>query len=247
MVALFDFKNTLMSTSITGLTSPLVGFSFYRRAKNESVMHHICDLPIQDGKVETLYDYMVANDREYIYTVIPITETELGVSFESAPVRTEWDSWIIISLDENKDGIYIADEIWRLRFDLNINDFVVNTDAVVSEGYSRFPRVSVGEKRYISGGVSAKLSDLNCETMRIEDTIERLEAWKKFISSGKKMLIKDTKGQMFIGMVNASPSYSYDNGTYGLPTTVSFNFVEIESCDEVRVYETAASINHHAL
>lgn len=247
LVALFDFKGTLLSTSISGLTSPLVGFSFYRRAKNESVMHHICDLPIMDGKVETLYDYMVANDHEYIYTVIPITETELGISFEGNPVKTNWDSWTIISLDENADGIYVADEIWRLRFDLNIGDFRMNTDVVVSEGYNKYPRVSVGEKRYITGSLSAKLSEINCVTMQLEDTIERLEAWKKFVSSGKKMLIKDTKGQIIIGMISDSTSYSYDNSLQGLPTTVSFNFVEVENCDDASVYRTVPPFDYQAM
>lgn len=247
LVALFDFRGTLLSTSISGLTSPLVGFSFYRRAKNESVMHHICDLPIMDGKVETLYDYMVANDHEYIYTVIPITETELGISFESNPVKTDWDSWTIISLDENEDGVYVADEIWQMRFDLSIGDFRINTDVTVSEGYNRYPRVSVGEKQYITGSLSAKLSEINCVTMQLEDTIERLEAWEKFVSSGKKMLIKDTKGQILIGMISDSSSYSYDNSLQGLPTTVSFNFIEVENCDDASIYETSFPVDYRTL
>lgn len=238
LAALFDFKDTLLSSSISGLTSTLTGFSFYRRAKGENIMHHICDLSITDGQIDTLYDYMVANDHEYIYTVIPLTENELGISLESSPVKTDWDSWTIISLDRNADGVYIADEIWRLRFDLNIGDFKLNTGVTVSEGYSRYPRINVGEKKYISGSLSAKLSDIDCATLELNDSIERLEAWKAFISSGKKMLIKDTKGQIIIGMISDSTSYNYDNSLQSLPTTVSFTFVEVESCDDASIYRT---------
>lgn len=234
---LFEFNGDFVSSSVVGLTSRLVGFSIYRRSVNDSVLHHVSDLHFDDEKsIDCLYDYTVQNNTEYIYTIIPLTENEAGVALEGSAVTTDFDTWSIIAIKPMSDNTYVSGDIWTLESDVTTNPFTQNTCVTKFDGFSKYPKVSIGERNYVSGSVSAKLGQISCETMQFDDNVQKLEAWRHFITQNSQFLIKDIKGQMFISKILADTTYEYDDSILQMPTTVSFEFVETVDASDKTVY-----------
>ena len=91
----------------------------------------------------------------------------------------------------------------------------------------------MNEVNYISGGFSGLVSEFDCTNKEAEftDTIQKVEAWRKFISGNNPFLIKTPKGDVFIAHISENPTTKYDDITY--LTTVSVKFTQTENIDNV--------------
>lgn len=69
-----------------------------------------------------------------------------------------------------------------------------------------------------------------------EDSIERINAWNKFIALDEPVLIRDMKGNVFIGVIHDS-SESTDIRVDDFLTTISFNMTQIDSVDNYLIFD----------
>ena len=67
--------------------------------------------------------------------------------------------------------------------------------------------------------------------------VEKEKAWKSFITNGKLKLLKDYKGNAWIVMVQANPTYQVDYKSNLMETMVSFEWQEAEDVSKVAIVE----------
>ena len=67
--------------------------------------------------------------------------------------------------------------------------------------------------------------------------VEKEKAWKSFITDGKLKLLKDYKGNAWIVMVQANPTYQVDYKSNLMETMVSFEWQEAEDVSKVAIVE----------
>lgn len=65
-------------------------------------------------------------------------------------------------------------------------------------------------------------------TVRYANEMEKLLAWKEFVNDGNLKLLKDLKGNSWIVMITENPNFKIDNRPFCAPTTVSFQWQEVE-------------------
>lgn len=65
--------------------------------------------------------------------------------------------------------------------------------------------------------------------------VEKEKAWKSFITNGKLKLLKDYKGNSWIVMVQANPTYQVDYKSNLMETMVSFEWQEAEDVSKVAI------------
>lgn len=68
-------------------------------------------------------------------------------------------------------------------------------------------------------------------------SVEKEKAWKEFITNGKLKLLKDYKGNSWIVMVQANPTYQVDYMSNLMETMVSFEWQEAEDVSKVAIVE----------
>lgn len=227
------YTNDIVSSVISGLTEPLIGWQIYRRDSNNSFLKKIAEV---DKESLGIVDYLTANQTNYEYYVIPVTEKQLGIILKSGSVKTCWWNWCLMSIKNVSDNIFIPDEIWTFDNNLSSGDIISNTDKTIYQNFTQYPKFSVGESNYISGNISCLLGNVDCKTNTYNETVEMMNAWKKFCISEKDMILKDRKGNMYKVVITDNSSKFLDESSLQ-PSTISFSFTECGNIDNMTIYE----------
>ena len=227
------FTDSLVSSYITGLTSPLTGYVIYRQKVGETSLTKVAEV---DTNVDSIIDYNVSAKTAYIYIVYPATETELGISMTSDPITTCWWNWSVTELIEISDGIYTAGEVWLFDANLQSSDIVQNLDQTTYRTYSQYPKSSVGLSNFRTLGFSCLLSRVNSTTHTYSDTVALKKAWDALVAAGQPVLLKDPKGNIYYGRLE-NPSAKMNDIVGTLPVSINVSFVEIGDNEDFTVYE----------
>lgn len=206
---------------------------------NNNFYHYLCSIETEtsEGPIYTIYQ-----NRD---------ETN-----ELSYVETNWDEWSICDIiegdpDENNTISYMkTGSIWRFKGNLTEEDLTQNTSVTIWDTLGKYPKISIGQKDYASGSVTCLLGDITEFTRyRYNDNegnlvynytekidlhgrygreIEKINAWKEFCNNGNLKLLKDVKGHSWIVQITENPSYNIDIRAHSMPTTITFDWVEIE-------------------
>jgi hypothetical protein len=229
-----NYDNTLDSSYITGLTSPITSYVIYREKIGENKLKKVAEVP---NNILTIKDYITANKTKYRWIVYPQTQDERGISLTSDIITTDWWNYSLTSLTEISKNVYVPDEIWV--FDLNIepSETKSNTEITYFNTFNKYPKASVGELNYLSGSLSCLLGNIDCTTQAYTEDIDRLIAWRKFVGSGKPCIYKDAKGSIFLVNISESSDKPMTE-TVEMPTTISFTYTQIGDVENISVYSS---------
>ena len=226
------FTDSLASSYISGLTSPLTGYVIYRQKVGETKIEKVAEVGTD---VSSIIDYNVANQTAYIYIVYPATETELGISMTSEALTSCWWDWSATELLEISTGIYTAGDIFLFDANLQSNDNVQNLDQTIYQTYSKYPKSSVGSSNFKTLGFSALLNRVNQTTHVYSDTVATKDNWDAFVARGNPAFLKDPKGNIYYGIFQNPTSRVADVvGTQ--PTTINISFTELGDSEDIAVY-----------
>lgn len=228
------YTYNIVSSTISGLTEPLIGWQVYRSKKGDSVLYKVADVY---KNVLGITDYLVTNRTEYVYYVIPVTESKLGITFISSAVKTNWWNWCVMSIKNVSGNVFIPEEIWTFDNNLTSGNIIHNIDKSVYTNFTKYPKVSAGESSYISGSISCLLGDVDCKTNTYIEPVEKMEAWRKFCASDNEIILKDRKGSMYrVAITENSSEFMDEIGVQ--PSIISFSYVECGDIGDITVYST---------
>ena len=228
------FNNTLNGGNVTSVGDKILYWQVYKRKRGEVTLRFLARVPASQY---ALYDFNAVNNAEYQYILFAET-----AEYISAPLQqdgytiTSWWNWSLAKLtkSETDDKIYYADSknVWLFDTEVQSSAFQQNLDKATIENFTQFPKISTGKKNYLTGSISAFLS--NPHNARYEDTIEQYNAFIDFIADENPKLLKDRKGNGWI-VDTTSNQMQYNDVTAEQITTVNFDFVQLDDLDDLNI------------
>lgn len=357
-----NFDGALSSKYYEGIESEINGYRIYRNtyyseddsAPFESYLIAKIDSDelhyVNENTFLKITDYSIRNRGIFNYSVVPITNTTVGVKIETNKIKTDWYEWIFTSIGNTKENIYRPIDQWAFKLNIEAGAVQHNINKVIHQGISKYPKFSVGQTNYITTSLSCLISDFSYETIYkdnyllpatsgkitsdtletnnikvyiqqfngfeginfqekeayifisnqqrkitfygkdliegeekyyviieepfkyfspsvnnpsfnnyiiytnflpnemdeslivkkrkviFNDSIERINAWNKFISSDEPLLIRDMKGNCYIGIITDS-SEQTDIKIDVFPTTINFNITQIANVNSYLIFE----------
>lgn len=223
----------------------VVGYVIYRYDVDNNILTKVADISTTDYSGGKLKDYNTANNKRYRYYIYPLFENGgqivTGQAIVSEEIETNWSGWVVIGLNKKSgENEYDVDKenIWK--FDLNISSPYTLTPQYQKEfveGLDKYAKGYSGKRNYLKGSFSSLFGDANCEghNQYRYDSADKLQKWRDFCASSQLKLIKDQKGFIIVGDIEDT-SFSIDEQIKGLPTTLSFNYIELKDYKKLKIY-----------
>lgn len=228
------FNNTLNGGNVTSVGDKILYWQVYKHKRGEATLRFLARVPASQYAI---YDFNAVNNAEYQYILFAET-----AEYISAPLQqdgytvTSWWNWSLTKLtkSETDDKIYYADSknVWLFDTEVLSSALQQNLDKATIENFTQFPKISTGKKNYLTGSISAFLS--NPHNARYDDTIEQYNAFIDFIADENPKLLKDRKGNGWI-VDTTSNQMQYNDVTAEQITTVNFDFVQLDDLDDLNI------------
>lgn len=232
---LANFDNSINGGNVKSLKDDVLYWQIYRKRPEDTVLTFICRVPVSQYQ---LLDFNVLNNTEYQYTIFAETETTISAPFEQVGyTRTNWWNWSLLGLQESTDkGLYYVDSsnIWLFDTELTSSGLDQNVAQYIMDNFTRYPSVSSGKRNYMSGSVTAFLSNVDISTGKYQDTVEQYNAFVEFIANPTPKLLKDRKGNGWIVSTNGVNGQYIDESPQQI-TKVSFSFTQLDDVNNVNV------------
>ena len=142
-------------------------------------------------------------------------------------------------------GVFDLDRsnLWSFTLNCQEGEITQNQNKTPISAFAHYPQFYIGDNNYNSGSFSALLN-VNYVNDTYQDTIATVKRWENFIRDNKICLYKNFKGDIMIVVVDANSRRKYMNeiANYNVinsteisayPTTVEFNFTEVDSIDKL--------------
>lgn len=249
----FD-NNSLASSNLKTDTGQLLGYTIYRRSTFEDRLHNIGFATLNNEYIE---DFMIANNQEYTWSIVPVFEKRLGIAVDTNRLYVRFDEWCVnpMQLTEGTTSTYSSDATWKFGMNLEAQDLTQNILKTKFEGLSRYPKFSVQKRNYISGGLTTYLTTMQENKVYNNKVIvnnfaeyspyrnnkyiynepaSMFDDWNALIASGVEVLIRDLKGHMWRAQIDANSGKIDDYGQV-YPTTITWTFTEVGTLDGVSV------------
>lgn len=202
-----------------------------------------------DGYHGEFIDYTVSNHGRYKYRVVPFDSSDdnnlIYTAGETDVIETDWIGYSITaiydsSLDVYDSPYYQIGDTWTFLADIDDSTIIQNGDKLLHVGCGQYSSVSSTEVNYSSGTVSAMIGYLNCANKEYVDTIELVKAWRKFIMQPCAFMLKSQKGDVWIVNITDTPSTTYQENYYKIPTRFSFSWAECADRNDIMINDQSA-------
>lgn len=228
-------------SSNSGSTKDIEGFSIYKTRLGKEELTKAGDVDIKSGYMD---DYKIPSVGGYRYYVYPRVESEGETSLlqpiETNDIAVNEYGVSLIGLVEDGDN-YTVDKnnIWYFCLETSIDSQILNYDKTYKQGFGRFNKVQVGNKKYRSfEQVSMLLGSLEKNGEYTGDTEDEVSAFMDFCIDGTPKLYKDMDGNLAIVDIMPSPSLKQLHaGSIDRPRILTLDLAEIEDIDKKTVSE----------
>ena len=130
---------------------------------------------------------------------------------------------------------------WKFGLNCEENEIILNQDKTTFTTFSDKPKVVMGKLSYHTGSLKCLLGDF-IENNSYYEPNSLLNSWEQFLNSSSCGLFKNPKGDVFVVFIENNSSRSYMNEVANeylfnnelsvKPTTISFNYIEIDNVKE---------------
>lgn len=232
---LATFDKDINAGNIVSLTDNVLYWQIYRKKPDETTLSYITKIPVYQYNFS---DFNVLNNGEYQYTIFAETENYISAPLTQVGYsKVSWWNWSLVGLvDTDTDGLYYADNdnIWLFDTMLTSNALDQNIDKYIMENFTQFPKISSGKKNYLSGSLTAYLSNVNMETGKYSDTVEQYNKFVDFIAQPTVKLLRDRKGNGWVVSTTGNNMQYIDESAEQI-TKVSFEFVQLNDINHINV------------
>lgn len=129
---------------------------------------------------------------------------------------------------------YLGDQ-WKFVGEIQDTTITQNMDKYAHVGYGTYPQITSTKTCYLSGTVSAMNGYVDCTTKKYTDTIDLVRAWRQFVSRQAIYMLKTQKGDVLVVGIVDNPTTTYSENIKEIPTTFSFNWVELADINDIKV------------
>jgi hypothetical protein len=255
-----NYNGNYLSSYIQSGNKSIIGYKLYRNKYSldgntliSSTLISQIDLDetISDSIGIDIIDWTVGNRGYYDYSIIPLAKTIYSQNaIFTNKVYVEWYGWSFTSIGQISENNYIPIEQWIFNLNLSTDGYKHNTNKVYHQGFSAYPKVSVGLTDYITTTLSCLIGDLESYTINNvfskysykNDTIDKITSWKQFSNSNELIMVKDLKGNVFIGSIDGN-SFTFEDVGDEILTNLSFSITQINSMENFKVFSNSQNTN----
>lgn len=229
------FNNSLNAGNVEGLEENIISWLIYRQEPTSTALKFIAELPVFTNNI---IDYNIKNNKSYKYVIFPVTESMIGLQLEADNYTTaNWSDWSLLQLEKSDiDNLYYADikNNWSLQLNLESGNLVHTIEKFQVNNFLQYPTINTGKRNYSTNNIKCLLGKY--ENDLYEDTIERQKQFRAFIKSNSLKFLRDIKGNSFL-VETIGNNFKYHDEVEQQLTTIDFNFIEIESLEEMNIIE----------
>lgn len=229
------FNNSLNAGNVEGLEENIISWLIYRQEPTSTALKFIAELPVSTSNI---IDYNIKNNKSYKYVIFPVTESMIGLQLEADNYTTaNWSDWSLLQLEKSDiDNLYYADikNNWSLQLNLESGNLVHTIEKFQVNNFLQYPTINTGKRNYSTNNIKCLLGKY--ENDLYEDTIERQKQFRAFIKSNSLKFLRDIKGNSFL-VETIGNNFKYHDEVEQQLTTIDFNFIEIESLEEMNIIE----------
>lgn len=230
-----------------GIFGAAGGIRIYRYDMSEDdVIHTRVLLASVYASDEMFIDSTVSPHKTYRYLLVPFWRLGGNVGLACNPLMsdeftTDLYGYTITELiydgkSYNGKVGYRIGESWHLRAEIEDSTITQNTDKVLHVGYGKYSSATHTGLNYMSSTFNGSIVQVDCEgEKKWCDDIELVNAWRDFITRDCIYLLRSQKGDVWVVNVVDNPTTTYDEKTITIPTSVSFNWAECASIDDIMV------------
>lgn len=231
---LANFTNTLNGGNITSITEDVLYWQLYKRKADDTTLHFIARIPASQYAV---YDFSVLNNEQYQYILFAETENYISAPLQQTYYTSaNWWNWSITKLTpstSNNDLFYAdMDNVWLFNSNLTSSALEQNMNKYVIENFTQFPKVTSGEKNYLTGTITALLN--NPVGGQYFDTVEKYNNFIDFIADENPKLLRDRKGNGWI-VATINNNMQYVDESSEQITQVSFEFTQVNDFNAITI------------
>jgi len=231
-IILANFDENLQSSRKSDVKEVLTRWSIYRKkvGEEESIL-----VGTIDNSEFTITDPMASNNQEYLYFIYPETENYIGQVMTTDVVKnySGW-SYTVANLLERSDGVFVSNEIWNLRLNVESGDTTQNLDITSLETLGKYNKISRGDKNYLTMSVTCLLGGTNTTSGKYDGDINMLNSWRDFISGSDKYIWKDRLGDLRIVSITDNPTSKIMDETSEQAPQVSISVEEIMDVKDLK-------------
>ena len=239
-IVLAIFDNSTQASNLNN--GNIISYRISKKNIKENILRTVAEVDSFNSKI---IDFNVGNNETYKYYVSPIAEIDGKQNFlqviESQEVTPDWCSWSVIGLKNIDDCIYEADNdnIWTFHLDLEPGEYTPTFSKTFTEGMGRYPKGFSGNTNYIKGQLSCYIGNVNNISEYIDDDVLRVERWVDFCNNDQLKLIRDTKGNVYIGDIETTP-YQISDYINGTPTKITFSFIQLDNSKDSMIFKVVS-------
>lgn len=234
-IMLANFNGNPNAGNIDSVSGIIRNWLIYRKEKDSVTLTFVASIPASEISIT---DYNVLFGQEYEYIIFAETDNEISNAITGkGSIKARWEGWSLIDLNnQQENGLYTvsADDVWLFNTNFSSSDIEQNLNKYIYENFTQFPKVSTGQKNYISGGITAFLSNITRESPQYRDTAQMMQDFGNMIANGHPKLLKDRKGNAWV-VDTQSNGFNYIDESYEQIVTVGFNFIQIGDADSISV------------
>ena len=242
-VMLANMNDTLSGNGADYQFKNIKRFKVYKHiGNNNDKLYHVYET--NSGNERTVDDYTIGDMCDTQYFVYPVCTKEInGVSVEvisqplvSEKISTNKGILSVIGLIRKDENEYDIDlnNIWSFSLNLEDGGSTLNTNKAFSDTMNRYQQATGSFRAYKTKPVSSLLGNISCKNMQYKDSFEKIEAWDDFCCNNELKLLVDTRGRIFIGEIDNSPTSAYGETLYR-EITINFNFRELTDINTVKI------------
>lgn len=190
------------------------------------------------------FDYLVPNKGSFEYVLVPRHQTGEPYinSILTAQINVKMEGYSISALipyGERTYGIdnYKIGQCWKFVGEIEDSTITQNINRATHVGLGNYSSVSSTDVNYSSGTLSAMIGAVDCSDRKYKDTIDMVNAWRKFITKNSIFLLKSQKGDVWVVNISDSPNVTYGEDYIDIPTTFSFSWAECCSLDDIQIIQ----------
>ena len=229
----FSDEDRRLSAGDSEIIGTITGYEVYRRKYDEANAEYIGTIQKSDKNInDLLVDYTVKNGVEYNYYLFPSTNaTESGTPL--SPIVTKQLAinvpyWSLFIVDETDDeNIFYLDKMFKFELNLQIDDMTNNTQASITQNFTRYPTIQYGASNYWSGSLSALCGFMSTNDIDYVQNTNMIDELKSIASDTRRKFLKDISGNLWEVNVSAPINISTENTALQDIKTWKFSWIEV--------------------
>lgn len=236
-IMLSTYQDSLNATPFNYQSGTIVGYKIQRKDVNSGLLKSVANTT--DSLIN---DYNVCSDSTYQYYSFPIIsvggEKILGNPIITDEITPIWDMCVISGLKKSdipNQYLVDTDNIWKLQLNIELEHYKLNTDKTFTDGFGRFPKLTQGSKRYLTGGINSIMGMLTCLDTKTDVGVKDMEKWESFCYSSCLKLYSDMHGRVIPIDINGVEC-GYLNNSRNSPIITNISFMQMADANDISVY-----------